>query len=161
MIKERYVDSPKFSDVWNNPERIFNQDKTALEFGSKHQSVLGPLYNKGGSLRDHVTSASITTPRQASVTGPGQASVSLMGPSWASSTTAPPPVLLQLALRSPVQTVPPVPVITPLILPLFSGLNPPSYGASPAEAETNTTPISGNLKPFLRDLTLTLKVVIL
>ena len=60
-IKERFVDPPEFSEVWKDPQRIFNQDESSPEFGSEHQTVLapkghkGPLYNIGGSSRDHVT----------------------------------------------------------------------------------------------------------
>ena len=50
------------------------QDETALEFGSEHQTVLapkghkGPLYNIGGSSRDHVT-LSVTVSASGTVTG--------------------------------------------------------------------------------------------
>ena len=73
-IKERFVDSPKLSEVWKDPRRIHNQDETALEFGSEHQTVLapkghkGPLYNIGGSSRDHVT-LSVTVSASGAVTG--------------------------------------------------------------------------------------------
>ena len=73
-IKERFVDPPKFSEIWKDPQRIFNQDETALEFGSEHQSVLaprghkGPLYNIGGSSRDHVT-LSVTVSADGEVAG--------------------------------------------------------------------------------------------
>lgn len=73
-IKERFVDPPEFSEVWKDPQRIFNQDETALEFGSEHQTVLapkghkGPLYNIGGSSRDHVT-LSVTVSASGEVAG--------------------------------------------------------------------------------------------
>ena len=73
-IKERFVDPPKFSEIWKDPQRIFNQDETALEFGSEHQSVLaprghkGPLYNIGGNSREHVT-LSVTVSASGEVAG--------------------------------------------------------------------------------------------
>ena len=73
-IKERFVSPPEFSEVWENPQRIFNQDETALEFGSDHKKVLapkghkGPLYNTGGSSRSHVT-LSVTVSASGEVAG--------------------------------------------------------------------------------------------
>ena len=73
-IKERFVSPPEFSGVWENPQRIFNQDETALEFGSDHKTVLatkghkGPLYNTGGSSRSHVT-ISLTVSASGEVAG--------------------------------------------------------------------------------------------
>ena len=73
-ITERFFENPEFADVWNDPKRIFNQDETALEMGSEHQVVLapkghqGPLYNAGGSSRDHVT-LSVTVGADGSVAG--------------------------------------------------------------------------------------------
>ena len=73
-IRERFFENPDFSEVWKNPRRIFNQDETALEMGSEHQIVLapkghtGPLYNTGGSSREHVT-LSVTVGADGSVAG--------------------------------------------------------------------------------------------
>ena len=73
-INGRFVSNPEFSDVWKDPRRIFNQDETALEMGSEHQTVLaprghtGPVYNTGGSSREHVT-LSVTVGADGSVAG--------------------------------------------------------------------------------------------
>ena len=73
-ITERFVRPPEFSGVFKDPQRIFNQDETALEFGSDHKTVLatkghkGPLYNTGGSSRSHVT-ISLTVSANGEVAG--------------------------------------------------------------------------------------------
>ena len=63
LTERALMDDPVLAEVMKDPRRIFNQDETPLCPGVEHQRVLtpkgwtGPVYNKGGDSRLHITSS--------------------------------------------------------------------------------------------------------